>query len=643
VLDSSTPLALIPGQNARLSFTAQAGTGDGMAITGLSFAPAGGFLNVLLRKADGTFVTSCFFNGAGSCDLGPENFPTTGTYFLDFDPSGLNAASFNAVVSADVIGTVTLDADPLPVTIARPGENARYTFSGTAGQLVSVVLTDNALDDGNTGTNNLTSIKVLSGASQVGSVSIPTSSTGGVGDVTLPQTGSYVILISPDGLDQGSIKLQVKSTVTGALAMDGSTPLALTPGQNARLSFTAQAGTGYGVAITGLSFTPAGGFLNVLLRKADGTFVTSCFFSGAGSCDLGPENFRTTGTYFLDFDPSGLNAASFNAVVSADVTGTVTLDADPVPVMIARPGQNARYSFSGTAGQLVSVVLTDNALDDGNTGTNNFTFITVFSGASVLTTVFIPTSATGVVADVTLPQTGSYVIQIGPDGLDQGNIKLQVKSMVTGALTMDGSTPLALTPGQNARLSFTAQAGTGYGVAISGLSFAPAGGFLNVFLRKADGTFIVSCGFSAAGSCDLGPESFPTTGTYFLDFDPINLIAASFNVVMSADVIGTLAFGGATSVTIARPGQNARFRFDGTAAQSISVTVSNNALDDGNPGNNTTTISVLGPTGATISNGSFSTTTSTITLTANLPSTGAYTIFIAPSDLDSGTFTLAVH
>src|SRR5206468_2487568 len=139
------------------------------------------------------------------------------------------------------------------------------------------------------------------------------------------------------------------------------------------LSFTAQAATGYGLAIIGLAFTPASGFpalgMTVTLRKVDGTSLATCGFGANGSCDFAPASFANTGTYFLDFDPGGLFAASFTAVLSTDATGSIVVDADPTAVTIAREGQNARYTFSGTAGQLVSVVVTGSTIDDGNSNT----------------------------------------------------------------------------------------------------------------------------------------------------------------------------------------------------------------------------------------------------------------------------------
>jgi hypothetical protein len=219
--------------------------------------------------------------------------------------------------------------------------------------------------------------------------------------------------------------------MNGALALDGSTAVSLSAGQNGRFSFTTQAGIGYGLAVTGLSFTPSGGTMQAVLRMADGTSLASCTFTAAGSCDFLPTLFANSGTYLLDFDPAGLNAASFNAVLSTDASGTITLDSAPTTVTIARPGQNARYSFSGTAGQLVTVVITGNTLDDGNPGTNNTTAVAIFKpsspNATPLRTGGFDTTDTGLTLTTTLPETGNYTILMNPSGLDIGTFKLTVR------------------------------------------------------------------------------------------------------------------------------------------------------------------------------------------------------------------------
>jgi large repetitive protein len=605
-------------------------------------------------------LTTCSFASSNSCDLNPTSFATSGTYFLDFDPNALFAAGFNAVLSSDASGSLTVDAPPTTVTTVRAGQNARFSFAGTAGQAVTAVLTGNIFDDGNSGTNNSTQILVFKPSSSVNafaSNSISTNTSGLTLDLTLPETGTYTLVLQPSGLDSGSINVQLTSFATGSLTVDGSTPVNLSIGQNARFSFTAQANTGHGVALTSLVFTPSSGTpppsLIATLRKTDGTQLTTCEFSASTSCDLEPTNFATTGTYFVDFDPRGLAAASFNAVLSTDSRGTVTVDAEtPTAVTIARAGQNARYSFSGTAGQVVSVVLTGSTLDDGNTATPTNALVQVVrpNGSLIVSNTF-NASTGGVALDAILPDTATYTIAIKPSGLDAGTVNLHVKSPATGALTLDGSTAVNLGAGQNGRFSFTAQAGTGYGLALADLSFTPSVAVpspsITVTLRKADGTSLTTCTFTSNNSCDLSATSFATTGTYFLEFDPNGIVAAQFNAELSTDLAGNVTVDAPpTPFTFARAGQNARISFSGTAGQLVRVTVSGNALDDGNVATvNNTQVAVFkpsSPNAGPIGSVGFNTGVSSATINLTLPETGSYAITIKPSGLDSGSLNLGV-
>jgi hypothetical protein len=216
--------------------------------------------------------------------------------------------------------------------------------------------------------------------------------------------------------------------------MDDSTAVSLASGQNGRFSFTAQASTGYGLALANLVLTPSTAVpapaVAVTLRKADGTALTTCTFTASGSCDLPPTMFATTGAYLLDFDPNGTIAVSCNVVLSTDASGTITVDAPPIVVTIARAGQNARYSFAGTAGQAVRIAVTGNTLDDGNATTVNNTMLSVFKPSSPnnapFTNANFNTLASGATINATLPETGTYAITINPSGLDSGSLNLGV-------------------------------------------------------------------------------------------------------------------------------------------------------------------------------------------------------------------------
>jgi YD repeat-containing protein len=439
-LDGSTAVSLSSAQNARFSFTSPARTGYGLAVTGLAFTPSSGIpiptMTVTLRAADDTSLATCSFPNTASCDFDSASFVSAATYFLDFDPNALYAATFGAVLSADAAGSVELDTAPTTVTIARAGQNARYSLAGAAGQGVTVVLSGSTLDDGNPSTTSTTLVQIVRPNDGVlASNSFNNFSSGLALDVTLPDTGSYAILIKPSGLDSGVVNLEVKTVATGALTVDDSTPVSLSTGRNGRFIFTAQAATGYGLALANLVFTPSTSTpapqVTVTLRKADGTALSTCAFTASNSCDLPLTSFATTSSYFLDLDPNGIVSASFDVVLSADLDGTIEVDAPaPTTVLFARAGQNARYHFSGTAGQQVKVVVGGNALDDGNPATVNVTQLAVFKPSSPNTASIgsrgFNTMTPGFTLNLTLPETGTYVITINPGGLDSGSLDLGV-------------------------------------------------------------------------------------------------------------------------------------------------------------------------------------------------------------------------
>jgi hypothetical protein len=181
---------------------------------------------VRLRSRSGVELDYCSLSGSErSCNFPPRYFTSAGTYSFVFDPNGTSAANFTASVSKDVVGTLTVDAaTPTTVNIARAGQNARYTFSGTAGQAISLVLTGNTLDDGDTGTtrtNYATLYKPSDANSYIAYAGVATGTADGSVGVTLPETGTYTVFVDPEGLDKGSVGVQVKSYLTGGLTVDG--------------------------------------------------------------------------------------------------------------------------------------------------------------------------------------------------------------------------------------------------------------------------------------------------------------------------------------------------------------------------------------------------------------------------------------
>jgi len=444
--------------------------------------------------------------------------------------------------------------------------------------------------------------------------------------------------------------------VPGAIVPGGpAVAVTLAPGApRARFRFSATAGTGYGLALTGVSYAPSPGNVTAILRTGEGAALTRCSFGPSSSCNLDPSMFAATAAYVLDFESDGVAVTSFTAVLTADASGTLAIDGDAA-VASLRAGQNARYQFRGTAGQLVTVVISGNTLDDGNPDTTHDTNVLVFPpsgpGASPIGSLVMATVTSALTLDLTLPETGDYTIWIDPVALDRGSVHVAVTSYAQGPLPVDRVATVELGLGQNARYNFTATAGIGYAIAITRLRFTPAAGQLQVRLLRADGTLVASCGFFAPMSCNIDPGAVPTTGTYFVEFDPTEVTATSLGAVLSTEVTGTIAIGGKARITTTLPGQNARYRFDGTAGRTVNVVLSNDSIDDDDLGNgNGTGVVVLQPDGSAIARATIQIprpgedpALHVRTIAVTLPETGTYTILIDPQGLDRGSVTLALR
>ncbi len=374
-----------------------------------------------MNKPDGSSLTGCNSYSApgGQCDV--ASLPTTGTYTVLVDPASTNAASLTLTLSNDLTGSLTVNGSALTFSTARVGQNARYTFSGTAGQSYSVLWT------GNTFPGNYTSIYIYKpDGSYLTSTSInETSLANGTLDlVNLAVTGTYTVFVNPYGTGTGQVAVSIKGDATGTLAIDGAVSnLTLAAGQNARYTFSGTAGQRLGLGISALTTTPSGGYVTVTVYKPDGTTLTGCnsYSAPGGQCDVA--SLPTTGTYTVLVDPAAVYAANVTLTLSNDLTGSLTVNGSALTFSTTRVGQNARYTFSATSGQNYKV------LWSGNTFAGNYSSIYVYKpDGSYLTSVSINETslASGTLNLGSLPTTGTYTVFVNPYQTSTGQVAVQV-------------------------------------------------------------------------------------------------------------------------------------------------------------------------------------------------------------------------
>ncbi len=137
---------------------------------------------------------------------------------------------------------ITPGGPAVTVTTTSVGQNALVTFDGTANQRISLKISGVSMTNG----NGLVDIRLKKPDGST-LVSQTVNSSGGFIDTrVLPVTGTYTILVDPQGTNKGSVTLtlyDVPADISGSIDRGGSavTVTTNTPGQNALLTFTGTA------------------------------------------------------------------------------------------------------------------------------------------------------------------------------------------------------------------------------------------------------------------------------------------------------------------------------------------------------------------------------------------------------------------
>ena len=564
-----------------------------------------------------TPTTSFLGTSGGSVDL--TVLPMTGTYTIFLDPTGTNTGNVTVTASTELTGTITPGGAAVPIAITRIGQNARYTFTGTAGQTVSAGLTASTIASGN--------VSLIKPDGTTLGVAAPFSTSGGAIDSqVLPTTGTYAILIDPSSTNTGNVTLTLYNTpdVTGTITIDGATvtPTLTVPGQRARYTFTGTAGQWINLGLTAVTISSS----TVSLLKPDETILVSSNFNTSGGSLDPTTTLPTTGTYTIVVDPTDLATGNMTLTLTSPLTGTLTLDGASVPINFTKAGQTARYTFSGTAGQWISLGMTAVTI-------NFSTVILLNPNGTQLASTSVGTGGSGLEPPSTLSTTGTYTIVIDPSGTNTGSITLKLMSYLSGTLNLNGAptTSTISIVGQNALYTFTGTAGQWVNLGMTGVTIPSA----TVTFWKPDGTQLASTSVSTS-SGSLDPfTALPTTGTYTVTVNPSGANTGSITLTLSSEVTGTLTINAAaTPVTISRAGQNARYTFAGTAGQQATIRITSNTL--GNVAVNLYTPSGSFQTGTTNSAASFNLSTGT------LANSGSYTITINPQTTATGSLSVQV-
>ena len=318
-----------------------------------------------------------------------------------------------------VTGSISEGGSPVTLTIANAGDTGQLTFSGTTGDRVSLSITNVSIP------SSWVSIQNPDGTTLVSQTAV--FSTGKFVDTqTLPQTGTYSILIAPWSNGTGSMTFQLFSVaadlsgaVTPTAAGAGIASSFTSPGQNGVYTFSGTVGQRIAVDLEPVSLSGTfGNYEEVFLKKPDGTTLTQSGAIGSSGGFMDTVSLPVSGTYTLLVDPQQDATGSATETVysvPADVSAPVlAIGGASGSVTIGNAGQNALLPFAGSAGQPVTLSWSGDSIAAAN-------FRILDSGGNTVAGSILICGCSGSIT-ATLPSDGVYTVQVDPHWTATGSV-----------------------------------------------------------------------------------------------------------------------------------------------------------------------------------------------------------------------------
>jgi hypothetical protein len=223
------------------------------------------------------------------------------------------------------------------------------------------------------------------------------------------------VLLEPEAWAKGAATATMEVLVDpgSGLAIDGATLDAAigVAGGSARFTFAGTAGQNLGLGVSGLTLSPKVD-ASVYVYRPDGAQLAAytCAAS-AGGCNGNLGNLPSTGTYGIVVHPAAGAIGSFAATLSSDLGAALAVDGLAVPVVLDRPGRNARLTVTGAPGRTVR--LNWSAVAIVGSAARSTVYFNTPTGATLGTAVLVH-GVSGGYDLPPLPATGNYTVFIDP-------------------------------------------------------------------------------------------------------------------------------------------------------------------------------------------------------------------------------------
>ncbi len=343
------------GQDAAYTFSVSSGDSYAIDVSSASMTPSTSQIAVAVLNPSGTQIASS--NAAAPANIYIElgTLSTAGTYTVVVDPDKGATGTFKITAKQ---GPVIHTTDS-PLAFAPPGtsESARFRFTATAGQNLSVAVTGIANSTG-TGLSTLT-VYAPNGSTVAGTNCGPSFSVGKCHvSITNTVAGTYSAVFRPPGGVTITGNVVLSEDLTAALT--AGTPQSLTAtrvGQGGKLTFSGTAGDSTSFKVTGFTISPSGQSLSVVIYRPDGVFYTSSSVGSPGTLFMNLPSLPQTGTYSVILDPSN-SGGTWSGSFELDPGTLVTINGSTVTLPTGAIGETLRFRISATSGQRIEFGLT---------------------------------------------------------------------------------------------------------------------------------------------------------------------------------------------------------------------------------------------------------------------------------------------
>jgi len=634
---STTPTNLslpITGENGLYSFTATTGQSLALYVGSISTTPANQAVTATVYNSAGAVVGSA----SSTTNLTVNLLSLAAdTYTVLIVPAYGVTSTQQVTLSPGLNGTLT-NGSAVSEVSSVPGQEGNFTFVGTAGQNVSLGISNLVI----TPTTYWVYMYVYNPdgtyLAEINCGPSPTYPGCELSLPNLPQSGTYTLYVVPPGQVTMSFTLGFSQDTGGALS-PSTTPTNLSlpiTGENGLYSFTATAGQSYALYVGSISTTPANQPVTATVYNSAGAVVGSA--NGTTNLTVNLLSLATD-TYKVLVVPAYGVTSTQQVTLAPGLSGTLT-NGSAVSETTIVPGQEGNFSFVGTAGENVSLGISNLVI----TPTTYWVYMYVYNpDGTYLAEINCGPSPTYPGCQLSLrnlPQSGTYTLYVVPPGQVTMSFTLGFSQDTGGALTAS-TTPTTLslpTTGENGLYSFTATAGQSYALYVGSINTTPANQAVTATVYNSAGAVVGS----ASGTTDLTVNLLDLAAdTYTALIVPAYGATATMQVTLAPGLSGTLTNGSAVSETASVPGQYGYFSFVGTAGQNVSLGISNLVLTP-NSGS-WSYLYVYKPDGtylAQINCGPSPTYPGCELSLTNLPQSGTYTLYVVPPGQVTMSFTL---